>query len=96
MASEEKTLKPDSPPADLAPLKPEQIAQIMAGSGAVPIHGPVVNASYILVMLAANDAMLVFGRPHPLFLPNGQVANIATTDTTAIIHMSMATLKDAH
>jgi len=61
-----------------------------------PIQGPVVNAGGAFVLQAGNDAVLVFNRPQPVFAPDGTIANLAIAETTAIIHLSLATLKDLH
>lgn len=74
-------------------MSPQQIAEIAAS--ATPIYGPVANAASSLVIQAGNDAMIVFSRPHPLLL-NGAFANLAMNETVAVIHMSMAGLKDLH
>ena len=49
-----------------------------------------------MVVLAMNDAMLVFSRPRRLITSEGAFANIAVNETTGIIHMSMASLKDTY
>lgn len=92
MASDPKQPTAASPSTELLQLRPEQIAQLVAA--AKPMEGPVVNAGGCLIMQAGNDAIVVFNRPKPLIMPDGQVANIAVSEAVAIIHMSMATLKD--
>jgi len=94
MASEPKQPTASSPPAELSQLKPEQIAALAAAT--TVIQGPVANAASSVIMQAVNDAVIIFGRPRPLIGPDGSFANIATMETTAIIHMSMAALKDLH
>lgn len=92
MASDPQKPTATSSPAELSQLNPAEIAQLMVGSK--PIEGPAVNAFGFFIMQAGNDAVIVFNRPKPVITPEGQVANIATNETTAIIYMSMATLKD--
>lgn len=95
MASDPKsTLSPSSPPGELARLSPRELADLVASAKA--IEGPVANAASVVIVQAVNDAMLIFGRPRPMITADGTFANIAVTETTAIIHMSMATLKDLH
>jgi hypothetical protein len=94
MASDPKPLTTSSSPAELAGATQQQLAALALG--AKPIEGPVANASTSVVMQAGNDALLVFGRPRPLFGSDGQMANFAVTETVAMIHMSVASLKDLH
>lgn len=94
MASDPKQLTATSPAAELAKLGAEQLHKL--GLEAKVIEGPVANASNAIVMQVANDAIIVFGRPRPMFSATGEIAHIAITETTAIIHMSMLTLKDLH
>ncbi len=54
------------------------------------------NAGGSLVIQAGNDAIVVFNRPRPLITSDGTFANVAVAETTAIIHMSMTTLKDLY
>ena len=92
MASDPKPLTATSPQEELKNLKPEELAALASVGRA--IEGPVVNAANSFVIHVANDAIIVLGRPTPLIMPNGIFANVATTETVAIIHMSMAALKD--
>jgi hypothetical protein len=92
MSSDPKNVTATSAPADLSKLAPAQIAQLIAS--AKPIEGPVANAGASLIMQAGNDAIIIFNRPRPLILPDGQFSNIATAEAVAIVHVSMATLKD--
>jgi hypothetical protein len=93
MASDPKQPSTNLSPEALKLMPPEQLAALAAQGK--EIQGPVANAGGAIVIQAANDAMLIFNRPHPLII-NGQFANIATSETVAIIHMSLATLKDLH
>jgi hypothetical protein len=92
MASDPKNLTAASPIQDLKQLNPQQLAALLAGSK--EIQGPVANAANTIVMQAANDAIIMFTRPRPLLTADGQFSNVAAAETVAVIHMSMATLKD--
>lgn len=83
-----------SPQEQLSDLTPSQLHQL--ASTATPVIGPVANAASVMVVLAMNDAMLVFSRPRRLITSEGAFANIAVNETTGIIHMSMASLKDTY
>jgi|HubBroStandDraft_6_1064221.scaffolds.fasta_scaffold1271636_2 hypothetical protein len=86
------TPTPPSSVGDLSKLSPAE--QLAIADASKPIEGPVVNASAVQFMVAGNDAMLIFMRPKPLVGPDGQISNLARSETTAIIHLSMATVKD--
>lgn len=93
MASNQKPT-PGTSPADPAQPTPEQMQALVAASKA--IEGPVANASSVTVQIAGNDAVLIFMRPRPLLGPDGSFASVAIAEATAIIHVSMATLKDMY
>jgi hypothetical protein len=92
MASDPTSIPTAKSAEELAKLTPQELQQMVAASKV--IEGPVANASSIFVSVAGNDAVLIFNRPRPMMAPDGTFANIALTETTAIIHVSMATLKD--
>ena len=54
----------------------------------------IAYASTLSVFQAGNDAVLNFARPRPAMLPSGQVAPFMKAETTAIVYVSMQTLKD--
>ena len=58
------------------------------------VEAPVYSASTIQTTHAGNDVFLTFIRPHPATLPDGNMAPVALGEAVAIIHVSMATLKD--
>ncbi len=59
-----------------------------------PFPGNPVHASSIQLTFAGNDALVIFMQPRPATMPDGSIAPIALSDTSAMIHMSVATLKD--
>src|SRR5271168_2657573 len=83
---------PARPTVDPLKLFPGELFAL--AQAAKPIEGPVVNGSTVQFIIASNDAMLMFMRPKPLISPEGQISPVALTETTAIIHLSMATVKD--
>jgi hypothetical protein len=83
---------PGSPNPQTPARSPEELQQLAATGK--PIDGPVANASTVLLSIAGNDAILVFNRPRPVIMPDGSMPQVAVAETTAIIHVSMATLKD--
>ena len=79
-------------PDSIKAMNPQELLQLAAS--AKPIDGPTVSASTAIVSIAGNDAVLIFQRPRPLLMPDGTFGHIALSETTAIIHLSLATLKD--
>jgi hypothetical protein len=43
---------------------------------------------------AGNDITLIFQRPHPAVVRDGNLASLALGEITAIVHMSASTMKD--
>ncbi|SHE69202.1 hypothetical protein SAMN02745157_0723 [Kaistia soli DSM 19436] len=77
---------------DQTNLSDEEVARLY--QIAAPITAVTTNASTIQITWAGNDAVLLFGRPQPLLLPDGGMPPFQRTEFTAIIHMSQQSLKD--
>jgi hypothetical protein len=95
MASEPtSTITAKSSPSELATLTPERLAALV--KDARPVEGPITSSSIAFILQSINDIAIAFGRPKPVILPDGTIPNLAVTETTAIVHMSMLSFKDLY
>ena len=58
------------------------------------VEAPVVHASSSQINIMGNDAVMVLSRWRPAINPSGTAPSPPIVETTAIIHLSMATMKD--
>ena len=58
------------------------------------LEGRLIYAGNVTCLRAGNDYTLIFQRPHPGVMPDGQIAPFALPETAAILNVSVATLKD--
>jgi hypothetical protein len=58
------------------------------------LEAPFYYAANAQILISGNDAALLFTRPHPAILPDGTLAPAPLRDSVALIHMSLAGLKE--
>ena len=80
-------------PEELKELSPEELARLARDATVVESEA-IAYASSLQVTQAGNDAVISFARPRPLLMPTGEVAPIMKAETTAIVYVSVQTLKD--
>lgn len=74
-------------------LSEEEIARL--ARDAKPIEAAALAyASTLQIQQAGNDAVLTFARPRPALLASGEPAPFMMNEITAIVYVSMGTLKD--
>ena len=81
-----------NPPIVVQELDTQKASETAEKSKAV--EGPVAYASGSQISIMGNDAVLLFNRWRPAVHPHSVAVTGAMVETTAIIHVSMATLKD--
>jgi hypothetical protein len=58
------------------------------------LDAPCFYAATAQVLISGNDATLLFTRPHPAVFPDGSLAPAPMPEPVALVHMSIASLKD--
>ena len=58
------------------------------------LEAPFFYAANAQVLISGNSATLLFTRPHPAILPDGNIAPTPLREPVALIEMSLAALKE--
>ena len=58
------------------------------------LEAPFYYAANAQILLSGHDATLLFTRPHPAILQDGNLASVPLREPVALIQMSLAGLKD--
>jgi hypothetical protein len=58
------------------------------------LEAPVYYAPTAQILISGNDATLLFTRPHPAILQDGNLAPVPLREPVALIQMSIAGLKE--
>ena len=58
------------------------------------LEAPSFYAATAQVLISGNDATLLFTKPHPAMLPDGTLAPVPLREPVALVHLSIAGLKD--
>src|ERR1041385_402220 len=58
------------------------------------LDAPTFYAATAQVLISGNDATLLFTKPHPAILLDGSLASSPMREMVAIVHMSIAGMKD--
>ena len=71
--------------------KPKPVAD---PQGPKRLEVPSYYAASAQVLISGNDATVLFTKPHPAMLPDGTVSPTPLREPVALIHLSIAGLKD--
>ena len=58
------------------------------------LEAPFFYAANAQILISGNSATLLFTRPHPAILPDGNIAPTPLREAVALVEMSLAGLKD--
>ena len=79
-------------PAELrGPVKPSSAAPLTQWRR---LEAPFFYAANAQVLISGNSATLLFTRPHPAILPDGNIAPTPLREPVALVEMSLAALKE--
>jgi hypothetical protein len=78
-------------PAERGPVKPSSAAPLTQWRR---LEAPFFYAANAQVLISGNSATLLFTRPHPAILPDGNIAPTPLREPVALVEMSLAALKE--
>jgi hypothetical protein len=73
------------------PVKPSSAAPLTQWRR---LEAPFFYAANAQVLISGNSATLLFTRPHPAVLPDGNIAPTPLREPVALVEMSLAALKE--
>ena len=79
------------PAEQRGPVKPSSAAPLTQWRR---LEAPFFYAANAQVLISGNSATLLFTRPHPAVLPDGNIAPTPLREPVALVEMSLAALKE--
>ena len=79
------------PAEQRGPVKPSSAAPLTQWRR---LEAPFFYAANAQVLISGNSATLLFTRPHPAILPDGNIAPTPLREPVALVEMSLAALKE--
>jgi hypothetical protein len=93
--------KPEKPAWDhainrkaAAQRRPDKLTSAAQFTHGRRLEAPFFYAANAQILISGASAMLVFTRPHPVLLPDGNIASTPLCEPVALVEISLAALKD--